>query len=65
MNGSVILGSKDSTNLRIHHTLGENVAVLFGSNYYEHRNYVYKKSAKLNKVVETLINGKKFGPIGQ
>lgn len=30
MNGSILLGSRDSTNLRISNTLGENVAVLFG-----------------------------------
>jgi len=65
MNGSLILGSKDSTNLRIHATLGENVAVLFGSNYYEHRNHNFKKGEKLTKVVDALIKGKKFGQIGQ
>jgi glucan phosphorylase len=48
MNGSLLLGSKDSTNLRIHHTLGENVVVLFGQNYYDHRGYKYKKCEKLS-----------------
>ena len=28
MNGSILLGSRDSTNLRISNTLGQNVAVL-------------------------------------
>ena len=65
MNGSILLGSKDSTNLRIHHTLGENVAVLFGSNYYEHRSYNFVKSNKLTQVVDSLIVTKSFGPIGK
>ena len=65
MNGSILLGSKDSTNLRIHHTLGENVAVLFGANYYEHRNYTYKKCDKLSQVVQAMLVSKLFGPVGQ
>jgi len=30
MNGCLLLGSRDSTNLRIQSTLGENIIVLFG-----------------------------------
>ena len=33
MNGSILLGSKDSTNLRIEKHLGENIALLFGEDY--------------------------------
>jgi starch phosphorylase len=35
MNGSILIGSKDSTNLRIENTLGENIVLLFGLDYYE------------------------------
>ena len=41
------------------------MAVLFGSNYYEHRSYKYIKSIKLSQVVEALIVSKSFGPIGK
>lgn len=30
MNGSILIGSRDSTNLRIENTLGENIVLLFG-----------------------------------
>ena len=63
MNGSILLGSRDSTNLRIQETLGENVAVLFGQNYYEMQVKKCKQSDKVLGVIQEIIKGKLFGPI--
>jgi hypothetical protein len=34
MNGTLILGSRDATNIRVESSLGENVAILFGKDYF-------------------------------
>ena len=34
MNGSILIGSRDSTNLRIERNLGDNIVLLFGQDYY-------------------------------
>ena len=61
MNGSLLLGSKDSTNLRIQNTLGENVAVLFGLNYYEHEEGSLAKSQQLKDIVNFVLTTSNFG----
>jgi glycogen phosphorylase len=33
MNGSIVLGSRDATSMRIENVLGENIALLFGLTY--------------------------------
>lgn len=35
MNGSILLGSKDSTNQRIESLMGDGTTLLFGSDYYQ------------------------------
>ena len=34
MNGSLLVGSRDSTNTRIENTLGDNICLLFGQSYH-------------------------------
>ena len=63
MNGSIIIGSKDSTNLRIQSTVGQNIPVLFGSDYHEQQKKKYKRSDKLQKIVDIIVNDKLFGEI--
>ena len=35
MNGSILIGSKDATNLRIEKCLGQNIVLMFGQDYFE------------------------------
>lgn len=35
MNGSILIGSKDATNLRIENCLGQNIVLMFGRDYFE------------------------------
>lgn len=63
MNGSLLLGSRDSTNLRIHSTLGENVSVLFGQSYYEQQVKKTKACDKVTNIINQILQGQMFGPV--
>lgn len=63
MNGSLVVGSRDATNLRIERTLGENVCLLFGKNYFEHQSTTSQKSEALRSTIRSLVENKAFGSI--
>ena len=46
MNGSIIIGSKDATNLRIEKCLGQNICLLFGNDYQEMKELMKTKTSK-------------------
>lgn len=65
MNGSLVVGSKDATNLRIERCLGQNVCLLFGKNYFEYKSTTPQKSESLRSTIRSIIEEKAFGPLDE
>jgi len=64
MNGSLLLGSRDATNMRIDNLLGKDVVVLFGMTYYDHLQCDNnKRSPLVEKITNVILNDKIFGNV--
>lgn len=63
MNGSILLGARDSTNMRIESILGEDIALLFGQDYQQQKSQNYQRSEAIQEVISKLVHDKVFGDI--
>jgi glycogen phosphorylase len=56
MNGSILVGSRDATNLRIEKCLGKDVCLLFGKTYFEQATSTPSKSVALQSIIDSIVH---------
>ena len=64
MNGSILIGSRDATNLRIEKCLGQNIVLMFGKDYFERKDQASRtQSSSYRQIIEIMTKQKMFGKI--
>ena len=63
MNGTLIIGSRDATNLRIEKCFGKDVCLLFGKTYFEHIQNSFENSGALKSIIEEIVHNQSFGEV--